>query len=175
MVQARLGAEPVPRTGGLLKTTGAIADVTIALESPRQDDVARLIEALDAYHSALYPAESNHLLDVGRLAAPDVRFFVARRAGEALGCGALRIDDAGYGEVKRMFVLPEARGLRLGRRILRCLEDEARREGLRCLRLETGIHQAAALALYRAAGYVERAPFGEYQPDPLSIFMEKAL
>jgi len=74
-----------------------------------------------------------------------------------------------------MFVLPEARERRLGERLLRCLEDEARREGLRCLRLETGVHQAVALALYRAAGYVERAPFGEYQPDPLSIFMEKTL
>jgi len=134
-----------------------------------------LIQALDAYQGALYPAESNHLLDIASLAAPGVRFLVARRAGEALGCGALRIDDAGYGEVKRMFVLPEARGRRLGERLLRCLEDEARREGLRCLRLETGVHQAAALALYRAAGYVERAPFGEYEPDPLSIFMEKTL
>ena len=152
-----------------------MADITITVESPRQDDVARLIQALDAYQSALYPAESNHLLDIASLAAPGVRFLVARRGGEALGCGALRIDASRYGEVKRMFVLPEARGLRLGTRILRCLEDEARREGLRCLRLETGVHQAAALALYRAAGYAERTPFGEYQPDPLSIFMEKTL
>ena len=152
-----------------------MAGITIALESPRQDDVARLIQALDAYQGALYPAESNHLLDLPSLAASDVRFFVARRGGEALGCGALRIDPSRYGEVKRMFVLPEARGLRLGKRLLRCLEDEARREGLRCLRLETGIHQAAALALYRAAGYVERGPFGEYGPDPLSVFMEKTL
>ena len=152
-----------------------MAGITIALESPRQDDVARLIQALDAYQGALYPAESNHLLDLSRLAAPDVRFFVARRGGEALGCGALRIDASRYGEVKRMFVLPEARGLLLGKRILRCLEDEARREGLRCVRLETGIHQAAAVALYRAAGYVERGPFAEYGPDPLSVFMGKTL
>ena len=152
-----------------------MTDVTIALESPRQDDVARLIQELDAYQSALYPAGSNHLLDLPSLAAPNVRFAVARRGGEALGCGALRIDDAGYGEVKRMSGRPEARGLRLGRRILRCLEEEARREGLGCVRLETGIHQAAALTLYRAAGYVERGPFGEYEPDPLSVFMEKTL
>ena len=105
-----------------------------------------------------------------------MRFLVARRAGEALGCGALRIDAEGsYGEVKRMFVLPRARRLKLGRRILDRLEAEARREGLGCLRLETGIHQPEALGLYRAAGFVERGPFGEYGPDPLSVFMEKRL
>ena len=83
--------------------------------------------------------------------------------------------SGGYAEVKRMFVLPAARGLKLGQRILDRLEEQARREGITCVRLETGIHQAAALALYRGAGYVEREPFGEYQPDPLSVFMEKTL
>ena len=91
-----------------------------------------------------------------------------------MGCGALRI-DAGYGELKRMYVVPEARGRQLGRRILDHIEAEARREGLNCLRLETGIHQPEALALYRAAGYVEREAFGTYAPDPLSVFMEKIL
>lgn len=151
------------------------SDVTLEIESPRQADVEGLLAALDAYQAALYPAESNHFLDVEALAAPNVRFFVARRGGQALGCGALRIDAAGYGELKRMFVRPEARGLRLGRRILDRIEEEARRERLRCLRLETGIHQPEALGLYRAAGYEERDAFGEYKPDPLSVFMEKSL
>lgn len=151
------------------------SDVTLEIESPRQADVEGLLVALDAYQAALYPAESNHFLDVEALAAPTVRFFVARRGGQALGCGALRIDAAGYGELKRMFVRPEARGLRLGRRILDRIEEEARRERLRCLRLETGIHQPEALGLYRAAGYEERDAFGEYKPDPLSVFMEKSL
>lgn len=149
--------------------------LTLAIESPRQPDVERLLEALDAYQGALYPAESNHFLDVEALAAPGIRFFVARRDGRAVGCGALRIDAAGYGELKRMFVSPEARGLKLGRRILDRLEEEARREGLAWLRLETGIHQPEALGLYRSAGYAEREAFGEYKPDPLSVFMEKSL
>jgi putative acetyltransferase len=149
--------------------------VALRIESPRQMDVQRLLEALDAYQSALYPPESNHFLDVDALAAPGVRFFVARREGLALGCGALRIDAAGYGELKRMFVSPEARGLKLGRRILDRIEEEARCEGLACLRLETGIYQPEALGLYRSAGYVEREAFGEYRPDPLSVFMEKSL
>lgn len=148
--------------------------VTLAVESPRQAEIGRLLEALDAYQGALYPAESNHFLDVEALAAPGVRFIVARHGGRVVGCGALRI-DAGYGELKRMYVVPEARGRRLGQRILDRIEAEARREGLSCLRLETGIHQPEALALYRAAGYVEREAFGAYAPDPLSVFMEKIL
>ncbi|HYB69305.1 MAG TPA: GNAT family N-acetyltransferase [Candidatus Bathyarchaeia archaeon] len=147
--------------------------ITLAIESPRQAEVARLLEALDAYQSSLYPPESNHFLDVDALAAPTVRFFVARADGEVLGCGALRIDPAGYGELKRMFVLPKARGMGLGRLILDRIEQEARRERLGCVRLETGIHQPEALGLYRAAGYVVRGAFGEYAPDPLSVFMEK--
>jgi putative acetyltransferase len=152
-----------------------MSEITVRIESPRQTDVARLIEALDIYQAGLYPAESNHFLDLEALAAPGVRFLVARRGGQALACGALRIDPAGYGEVKRMFVSPEARGLKLGRRLLDRIEEEARREGLGCLRLETGIHQPEALGLYRSAGYVERAAFGDYSSDPLSVFMEKRL
>lgn len=152
-----------------------MSDVTLALESPRQADVGRLLGALDAYQSALYPAESNHFLDVDALAAPTVRFFVARRDGTALGCAALRIDPDGYGELKRMYVTPEARGMSLGRRLLERVEAEARGEGLEYLRLETGIHQPEALGLYRSAGYREREPFGDYAPDPLSVFMEKRL
>lgn len=152
-----------------------VIPVTIAAESARQDDVIALIHELDDYQRALYPPESNHLLGVDALLQPDVRFFVARRGGEPLGCGALRIDAGGWGEVKRMFVRPAARGERLGRRLLQRIEEEARREGLAWLRLETGIHQPEALGLYRAAGYVERGPFGEYGPDPLSVFMEKPL
>jgi putative acetyltransferase len=154
-------------------------DVVIARESPRQPEIGRLIDALDAYQAALYPAESNHFLDVESLAAPDVRFLVARVGGRAVGCGALRIhaerDGTTWGEVKRMFVDPAARGRRLGRRLLDALEAEARAHALRWLRLETGIHQPEALGLYRRAGYAERGPFGEYGPDPLSVFMEKAL
>jgi putative acetyltransferase len=152
-----------------------MTEITLRIESPHQADVVRLIEALDVYQGGLYPSESNHFLSVDALAAPGVRFFVARRDGRALGCGALRIDPTGYGEVKRMFVSPEARGLKLGRRLLDRIEEEARREGLGCMRLETGIHQPEALGLYRSAGYAERDAFGEYSPDSLSVFMEKSL
>jgi putative acetyltransferase len=149
--------------------------VTIAAESPRQPGIVRLVEELDAYLSALYPPESNHLLDVETLAQPDIRFLVARLDGEVMGCIALRVDPASWGEVKRLYVPPRARGLGLGRRLLAELELAARREGLAFLRLETGIHQPEALGLFRAAGFVEIPAFAPYAPDLLSVFMEKRL
>ena len=149
--------------------------VTISTESPRQPDIVRLVEELDAYLTGLYPPESNHLLDIETLARPDIRFLVARLDGSAMGCVALRVDPEGWGEVKRLYVPPRARGLGLGRRLLAELEAQARGERLTLLRLETGIHQPEALGLFRATGFREITAFGDYAPDPLSVFMEKAL
>jgi putative acetyltransferase len=146
----------------------------IQIESPRAKGVPELIRALDDYLSSLYPPTSNHFLDLDQLAQPDIRLFVARRDGSPLACGALRM-ASGYGEVKRMYVSPAARGEGLGRAILARIESEARRAGLRVMRLETGNRQTEALSLYKSAGYVDCGPFGEYRPDPLSRFMEKQL
>jgi len=147
----------------------------IRIEDPRDDGVTELIAALDSYLCSLYPPQSNHFLDLEQLSRPEIRFFVARRGGAPLACGALRIDAQGYGEVKRMYVAPPARGQGLGRAILARIEEQAAREGLRLMRLETGVRQAEAIALYRSCGYVDCDPFGDYRPDPLSRFMEKRL
>ncbi|HET6282220.1 MAG TPA: GNAT family acetyltransferase [Polyangia bacterium] len=149
--------------------------VQVVQEPARQHDVVSLIEALDSYVAGLYPAESNHLMDIQSLAARDVRLFVARLNGGAVGCGALRVDPSGYGEIKRMYVAPSARGQGIGQAILVRLEEEARAAGLSSVRLETGIRQPEAVGLYRAAGYREIPPFGNYRPDPMSVFMEKAI
>ena len=147
----------------------------IRIENPRDDGVTELIAALDSYLCSLYPPQSNHFLDLEQLSRPEIRFFVARRGGAPLACGALRIDAQGYGEVKRMYVAPPARGQGLGRAILARIEEQAAREGLRLMRLETGVRQDEAIALYRSCGYVDCDPFGDYRPDPLSRFMEKRL
>ncbi|MCB1509426.1 MAG: GNAT family N-acetyltransferase [Hyphomicrobiaceae bacterium] len=150
--------------------------VTISIEDPGAPGVAALLAASDGYMAALYPQESNHMLNLAALRKPNVCFLVGRRAGAALGCGAVvSFDEQVWAELKRMWVVPAARGLGLGRRLLSELEDVARGRGLRMVRLETGIAQPEALGLYRSCGYVECGPFGDYRPDPLSIFMEKRL
>ena len=149
--------------------------VIILPESAGQPDVIALIEALDAFATALYPPESNHLLDVASLSDAAVSFLVARAEGEAIGCGAVLRDPRGWGEVKRMFVRPDQRGKGIGVRVLADLEALAIGGGLSLLRRETGIHNREALALYRRAGFTERGPFGDYASDPLSVFMEKRI
>lgn len=153
----------------------APSDVLITRESPDQPDVHAFLAASEAYASALYPAESNHFVDVATLVQPNVVFLVARGAGRALGCGAIVKADDGTAEIKRMWVAPEARGLKLGQRLLDALIEAARADGVSKLQLETGISQPEALGLYRRAGFVEIGPFRDYQPDSLSVFMERPL
>jgi putative acetyltransferase len=123
---------------------------------------------LNAELAALYPEPgANHFeLDSEEVAHERGTFLIAYRDGLAVGCGALRLLDADTAELKRMYVCPEARGQGIGRRLLGALEAEARAFGVRRLVLETGIRQAAAMALYRATGFRPIALFGEYRRSP---------
>jgi putative acetyltransferase len=149
--------------------------LTILPADPACPEVGHLIEQLDRYQAGLYPPESNHLLPVEALRRPNVVFLTARLDGKVVGCGAFVNQGGEYAEIKRMFVLPEARGLQVGRRLLGELEGRARAAGLRLARLETGVAQPEALRLYERSGYQRRGPFGGYAADPLNVFMEKAL
>jgi putative acetyltransferase len=145
----------------------------ISFESPDQADVRTLIGELDAYLYSLYPAENVYALDIASLLEPGVLFAVARdAAGTALGCGAIVITPE-YGEIKRMYVRPQARGQGLARRLIDTLEAKAVERGCRSFMLETGPAQPEALILYERLGYRHRGPFGDYPADPLSVFMQK--
>jgi putative acetyltransferase len=149
--------------------------LSIAQENPALEDALTLLRRSEAYSASLYPPESNHQPDLAALSADGVRFFVARLDGKTAGCGALMRRSAGQGELKRMFVDPAARGHGSGRALLDAIEAAARAGGIGPLQLETGIHNHAAIRLYRRCGYRERGPFGGYAADPLSVFMEKTL
>ena len=145
----------------------------IALEPPDQPEVIALVDALDAYQKPMYPPESHHGIDLAALRRPNVLFAVARdAAGRAVGCGAIVLGD-GYGELKRMFVAPAQRGNGIARAMLDFLEDAARARGVNRFALETGNLQHEAIRLYARAGYAACEPFGDYQPDPHSVFMRK--
>ncbi|MDC6383616.1 GNAT family N-acetyltransferase [Pseudomonas graminis] len=146
---------------------------TVSLESPDQPEVIALIEALADYQIPLYPAESHHGIDINALASDNTVFSVARAIdGTAVACGALVV-HATHGELKRMFTQPASRGQGLAGRILSVLEDEARRRGCARVMLETGYLQHEAISFYERNGYQRRGPFGDYQEDPNSVFMEK--
>jgi putative acetyltransferase len=105
-----------------------------------------------------------------------MRFLVARRDGEPVGTGAIWLRELAFAEVKRIYVRPAARGLKLGRLILRRLEEEARGLGYPLLRLETGTLQPEALGLFASEGFSPCAAFADYPPDdPFSLFFEKRI
>lgn len=153
----------------------AEAELKIAIEDPSQPEIIVLLRDGEEHSAKLYPAESNHHMPLGALRASNVRFLVVRDAnGRAIGTGALALNGA-WAELKRMWVIPEARRLGVSKIILAALEARARSEGVRTLRLETGVENHAALGLYTRAGFKRRDPFGDYRADPLSVFMQKDL
>jgi RimJ/RimL family protein N-acetyltransferase len=154
---------------------GRAQTIVIRAGNPALPDVQALIAQLDEYQRKLYPPESLHLSPVSELGQPDVTFLVAHLGGASVGCGALMNRHGDYGEVKRMYVRRECRGLGIGRRLLEALEARASYLGLQLVRLETGVAQPEALRLYEGAGYKPCDPFGSYAEDPLTVYMEKEL
>jgi len=155
----------------------ASTDVVIERADILSREVRTLIEGLNAELSSRYPEDgaTHFRLDPNEVAPGHGAFLVARRAGEPVGCGAVRRIDARTAEIKRMYVRPEARGHRVGRAVLAALETEAQRLGLTRLVLETGVRQPEAIALYERAGFARIPAFGEYVDSPLSVCMAKDL
>lgn len=150
------------------------ANYRIREGSPTEAAVRELIVELDAFNTALYPAESNHFDPPEKLAAQRGIFLVVERHGRLVGCGAAK-HCGDWAEIKRMFLKPDARGAGIAMLMLDRLLGWARGEGLTLARLETGHASDGALKLYRRAGFEEIPAFPPYKPDPLSIFMERTL
>jgi putative acetyltransferase len=148
---------------------------SITRDSPDQAEIRDLLVQADQRSAGLYPGDIRPGPDVAALLARNVRFFVARLDGHAIGCGGYAPDGDGAAELKRIFVTAAARGTGIGRALLQAIEADAVQEGIRLMRLETGIKSVEAIGLYRRFGYRETGPFGAYAPDPLSVFMAKAL
>ncbi|SFZ81978.1 putative acetyltransferase [Devosia enhydra] len=152
--------------------------VSIAIESPLQDEVRALVAALNAYLSPLSPPEFQFKMTVEQMAGADTTVFIARdESGRAVGCGALRLHADGLGEVKRMYTLPEVRGQRVGRALLDAIVGLARSKGLAVVMLETGGPDAMpeAKRLYTRYGFTPRGPFLDYPESPWSAFYELRL
>jgi putative acetyltransferase len=140
-------------------------------------EATELLAELDATLAAAYPPHQRHGLSLDELFLPEIRFFVARVDGAAMGCGGVAL-LAGFAEVKRMYTRPAARRRGVGMALLTRIEAEARRAGRRLLRLETGTDQAAAIGLYERWGFCRCAAFGRYAALPAeriagSLFYEK--
>lgn len=157
-------------------------DIVIRRERADHPQAVAALDRLDAYLASLYEPEANHILSVQELLAPEVSFFAAWQGERLVGTAAARrVDgdpDTGgetYGELKRMYVDPELRGQRLGRRLVEAVEASLRDAGIGLAMLETGAEQREAVRLYERCGYTRRGPFGGYPDNGLSLFLCKRL
>ncbi len=150
----------------------------IRRESFDSETARALADALEAELLATYDGDPGS----GGLPAASVfepvnggAFVIGRIDGQAVACGGVARYDDVTGEIRRMYVVPSARGLGLSRRLLAALEDEARALGYSLVRLETGKLQAAAIALYVSAGFGPIPRYGPFANDPKSVCFEKRL
>jgi putative acetyltransferase len=142
-------------------------------------EVCDLIEELNGVLGAAYEAHQRHGFSIKQLFQPNVRLFLARLDGLAVGCGGVAIFDD-YAEVKRMYTRPEVRGRGVAKALLRRIDTEMRGVDKSVLRLEIGNYQREAIGLYERMGFRPRGPFGPYAAMParnieMSLFFEKVL
>jgi GNAT superfamily N-acetyltransferase len=147
-------------------------------ESFDSEDVRVLTEAQQEEMRGLYGGEADigPTREAAMFVEPDGVFLVIREeGGRAVACGGIARFDHGRAELKRMYVVPERRGVGLGRRLLVELEAHAARLGYSGIVLETGDRQAEAVGLYESFGY-ERIPcYPPYDSRALSLCLEKRL
>jgi GNAT superfamily N-acetyltransferase len=150
--------------------------MTLYRESVRLDDAA--VVALTT--ASLAEIDARHGGDVGSGAPPrtedfvppDGTFLLARLDGRPSGCGGFSRYDDTTAELRRMYVVPEARGRGLGKALVAWLLEAARDAGYKRIRLETGNRQEEALRLYTAAGFESIPCWGPYATDPKSRCFE---
>jgi GNAT superfamily N-acetyltransferase len=142
------------------------------------DAAQELVDALEAELMATYDGVPGS----GGLPAASIfeppnggAFLVGRIDGAPVACGGIARHDDQTGEIRRMYVVPEARGRGLSYLVLDALEDEARALGYFHVRLETGYLQAAAIRLYVSAGFGPIPRYGPFADDPRSVCFEKRL
>lgn len=152
--------------------------VTIAAETPLQDEVRRLVAELNDYMMPLTPREFQFQLTVEQMAEPSVTCFVARdETGRAVGMASLKDHGDGLGEVKRMYTLPEVRGQRIGSLLLQRIERLAREKSLSRLVLETGEAPGfeEAWRVYERGGFTVCGVVLDYPDSGYSRFYEKKI
>ena len=152
-------------------------DYAIKQDDLTGEQIAALLRLhLDEMH-AWSPPCSVHAMGIERLRAPDVTFYSGWDGERLAACGAIKQLDEGHGELKSMRAHPDYRGKGAGRAVLDHLLHIARERGYTRLSLETGAtgQFEPARSLYRAHGFAECGPFGDYEEDPFSLFMTREL
>jgi len=155
-------------------------DVHFNLVTPENSDLRALIDKLDVDLKARYPHENIYVVNFEDPKVREMTFVVAYVNEKPVGCGGLRpLDDLGLVpramELKRFYVDPQCRKLGIATKMLLFLEEKALEAGYSEIRLETGIKQPEAIALYVKYGYQPIDLYGPYVGDPDSLCYGKTL
>jgi GNAT superfamily N-acetyltransferase len=135
-------------------------------------DSATLITEVQQEYVRRYGGPDETPVEPAEFAPPQGVFLIGYAGALPVACGGWR-DHDGDAEIKRMFVVPAARGKGLARRLLAELERTAATSGRTRVILETGPKQPEAIALYRSAGYRDIAKFGFYREFAGSVCLAK--
>lgn len=144
-------------------------------------DAVGLIEAVQAEYVVRYGTPDETPIDPLLFDPPHGSFFVGYLADVPVATGAWRacmVEAFGTtrtAEIKRMYVVPSARGAGHSRTMLAHLEHSARAAGHEAMILETGAAQPEAIALYESWGYSTIPDFGHYSGDPLVRTLGRSL
>jgi putative acetyltransferase len=149
----------------------------IKIDNLEGDEIAKLLEEHLDDMWAIGPPESVHALDLDALRAPEITFWSVWIDGELAGCGALKELDKTHAEIKSMRTARSHLRKGVAAKLLRHILDEAKRRSYSRVSLETGSLKAflPARKLYKSFGFVECAPFADYEEDPNSVFMTKEI
>lgn len=124
-------------------------------------EMAELYDGLDIDNAEMPRAGA------AEFAPPGGVFIVGFEHGFAVCCGGIKQLPDGACEIKRMFVVPSARGRGVARALLGELEHRARSLGYAVVRLDTGPLQTNAQLIYEHAGY---APTGNFNNNPIATY-----
>ncbi|SFP97614.1 Acetyltransferase (GNAT) domain-containing protein [Roseivivax halotolerans] len=151
--------------------------ITVREADPRAPEalacLQRYYAELDARFDGGFDVTLSADPEAPQMMPPLGSFLIAAREGRDLGCVGLKGDGTVVGEIKRLWVSPEARGAGLARRLMDALENRARDLGMSTLRLDTNSALPEAVALYRNSGWSEIPRFNS-DPYP-DVFFEKAV
>lgn len=148
--------------------------VTVEVEDPRSEEASSILRESHVFMKAMFSPDQNHFLSIDELCKDNIQLFVGRIDGVAAGTGAL-VEYGDYGEVKSMFTKSDFRGQGVADAILGRIVEEAIKLKLSYLRLETGDLLHEAMRLYSRFDFYDRGPFGDYEDDGSSVFLEKKL
>ncbi len=140
-----------------------------------EEYLASMLELDGPAHIKEVEAHKHQMNNLGEyFGPPDGCLLVAKYKKESAGCVALRKLSDDTCEMKRLYVRPKFRGLKIGRNLANAVIAQARKIGYKHMRIHTISALEQANRLYKSLGFNEIDPY-EYTPREDAVFMELKL